>query len=393
MKAVIRILLLALLGGAAVVARPYVFPEKALAVEVYRATRGEVRETVTSPSSGTIVSRRQAVVAAEATGRVARVLLDRGDRAAEGAPVVLLDERDAEVEVRAAEAALATRRTALEAAQLRLEKAEADHAANEPLFGRRLISEDQWRLQRTTRDTARADVESARCAVAEAEVAVERTRVALAKRRVAAPFSGMIRRKLVEAGEHVVVGQPVFEIYDDASLFVRAPIDEVDLPKIRPGLAVDVALEPFGDRLFPGVLRTIEPGVATAKELNRTGEVEVDLKEVPAPAADGSYPAGLGPIRVGMSADVEVVVRTRADSLRVPAFAVHKDDETRFLYLVLGGRIERRVVRIGLENWDHAEVLEGISLGDAVVVSLDLKDLAPGRAATIAKEVRRIEVE
>jgi HlyD family secretion protein len=277
--------------------------------------------------------------------------------------------------------------------QFRLRKAEEDFASAAPLFAKRLISDDQHRVWRTLRDTARADVDSARCAVGEAEVAVERSKVVLAKRRVLAPFAGVIRRKIVESGEYVVVGAPCFEIYDDAGIFVRAPIDEVDLPRIRPGLTVEVTLEPFGDRRFTGVLRTIEPGVSTAKELNRTGEIEVDLKDLPEPAEDGSYPAGLGPIRVGMSADVEVIVRTHPRALRVPAYSVHTSDESRYIFLVVLGRIEKRTVKVGLTNWDYTEVVEGIAEGDAVVISLDMKDLAHGKPAHIVREVKKVEVE
>jgi len=393
MRGVFQLLLLGLAVGALVAAKPYLLPEKPLEVEIFRAAPGIVRETVTSPSSGTIASRHEAVVSSEAMGRVAEVLFERGDRVDRGAVVVALEDRDAEVEVRAAEAALATRRTALDSAQFRLAKAEEDYTSAAPLHETRLISDDQHRVWRTIRDTARSDVAAARSAVGEAEVAVERARVVLSRRRVTAPFAGVIRRKLVEAGAHVVVGTPCFEIYDDARIFVKAPVDEVDLPRIRPGLSVDVALEPFGERIFAGVLRVIEPGVQTAKELNRTGEVEVDLKDLPAPGADGSYPPGDGPIRIGMSADIEVIVRTRPDALRVPAYAVHEQDETRYVFVVTDGKIEKRTVRTGLANWDFAEIAEGLREGEAVVVSLDMKDLVPGKAAKVVKEVKRVEVE
>ena len=56
-------------------------------------------------------------------------------------------------------------------------------------------------------------------------------------------------------------------------------------------------------------------------------------------------------------------------------------------------RIERRVVKVGLSNWDYAEITDGVREGDAVVVSLDMKDLAPGKPARVAREIKRVEVQ
>src|SRR5687768_9171131 len=114
MRRALRILALLAMAAGLYFARPYVFPEKKVEVLIFRAARGDVRETVTSPTSGTIISRHEAVVAAEANGRVAKVVLQEGDRAAEGAAVVLLEDADVAVEVKAAEAAVATRRTVLD---------------------------------------------------------------------------------------------------------------------------------------------------------------------------------------------------------------------------------------------------------------------------------------
>jgi len=394
MNRLIRGVLLIAIAPAFFFARPYILPERALEVNVFRVELGEVRETVTSPSSGTVVSAQEATVSAEASARVATIHLREGDQVGDGAVVIELESADAAVEVRAAEAALATRRTALDIAALQAAKAEDDLASAEPLHARGLMAKDQFRVVRTLRDTTRLDVEAARRAVAEAEVAVERARVALERRTIEAPFPGVIRRMLVEVGETVAPGAPCFEIYDHRRIFVRAPLDEVDIPRVSEGLATLIALEPFGDHLFRGALRKIAPGVQTGKELNRTVEVEVDLVEAPAKAAqDASYPSADGPLRVGMSADIEVVTRTRTGVLRVPHYAVHEDEGGRFVYLVADGRIVRRTVTVGLWNWDYAEIASGLLRDDPVVVSLDLEELKPGKPAKIKREVRKVEVD
>ena len=400
-------------------------PERPLEVKVFRVVRGPVRETVSTPSAGTVVSVHEAVVAAEAAGRVARFHFREGDRVAESSAVVTLEERDASVEVKAAEAAVARQRALVEEAVLRERKAQWDFDRVDSLYKRNLVPEDQFEAARVALEVARVAVETARRALAEGEVAVERARVALAKRRVLAPFTGVIRKRRVEVGEYVLPGTPCFEIYDDTNLFVRAPIDEVDVPRLEAGQTVEVTLESFRDSPIRGRVRLVDPGVRTAQDLNRTGEIEVDLLEVPAPnasavpassrsetqdgrapppappgvgfvavqASDGC-PSALGPLRVGMSADLEVIVRVKEGCLRIPAYAVHEDEQIgRFAFLVEAGRIARRTIRVGLQNWDYAEVLEGLAPGDAVVVSLDLEGLEAGRAARIAGEVTKVTAD
>jgi hypothetical protein len=95
-----------------------------------------------------------------------------------------------------------------------------------------------------------------------------------------------------------------------------------------------------------------------------------------------------------MSADIEIVTRAHPAALRVPSYAVHESDVDRFVYALGGdGKVERRAVTIGYWNWDFAEVATGLVEGDAVVVSLDLKDLAPGKPAVIAREIKKVAVE
>jgi HlyD family secretion protein len=365
--------------------REWLFPRKPLEVKVFRAARGEVRETVASPSAGTVVSRREATVAAEAPGRVTALRVRAGDRVAEGAPIVDLDARDAELDLEAAKASFDRQRAALDQARAKYAKAKEDW--ERARTSRSIFSEDQVRAFEVAHEVAAGEAAWAERAVTEAEIAVKRARVALEKRSVRAPFAGIVRRTLIEVGEFVGVGTPCFEMFDDVHIYVKAPIDEVDLPRVRVGAPVEVTLQSFPDAVFPGKVSKIEPGVRASQELNRTGEVEIDLFEGGREAGAGAAYAPAPQIRVGMSADLEVIVQSKPQALRVPSYAVHEEERVRFVYVVEEGKIARREVKIGLANWDHAEIVEGLSPGDPVVVSLDLDGLAAGAPARIAGEV------
>ena len=70
---------------------------------------------------------------------------------------------------------------------------------------------------------------------------------------------------------------------------------------------------------------------------------------------------------------------------------MHEDEKGHFVYTVEEARVARRAIRVGYANWDFAEVTDGLSEGDAVVVSLDVEGLAAGAAATIKGEVTKVQ--
>ena len=96
-----------------------------------------------------------------------------------------------------------------------------------------------------------------------------------------------------------------------------------------------------------------------------------------------SIPAGQQNLSLlpGTSADVEVILDSRADVLRVPTPALLEGSRA---YVVAGGRIAERTISPGLKNWDWTEVRSGLKPGDLVVTSLDLQGLTPGREVRVA---------
>jgi HlyD family secretion protein len=79
----------------------------------------------------------------------------------------------------------------------------------------------------------------------------------------------------------------------------------------------------------------------------------------------------------GYSADVEVVLERREDTLRIPT-AIIEGDGTVLVYDPATGRLERRTVRTGIANWEFTEVLEGVSAGERLVSSIDREGVEAG---------------
>jgi HlyD family secretion protein len=104
----------------------------------------------------------------------------------------------------------------------------------------------------------------------------------------------------------------------------------------------------------------------------RTVEVEVAFDQ----------PPGTENLLVGYSADVEIVHAVHANVLRIPTqtllSAPSMQETKRVLFYRADGVLEERTVTTGLANWDHTEIISGLSEGDQIVMSLDQAGVKAG---------------
>jgi HlyD family secretion protein len=149
-------------------------------------------------------------------------------------------------------------------------------------------------------------------------------------------------------------------------------MDEVDSRSVRPGLAVRVTVDSFRDRSFAGRVHRVAPYVLDVQEQNRTVEIEVVIEDSEAP--EHFLP--------GTSADVEVILETHEDALRMPTSALMEGDR---VLVVRDGVLAEIEVEVGLKNWDFTEITAGLEAGDLIVVSLDRAEVKAGAEAEVVE--------
>jgi HlyD family secretion protein len=164
---------------------------------------------------------------------------------------------------------------------------------------------------------------------------------------------------------------PAIDLIDDTCLYVRAPMDEVDAPKISAGQPVRISFDALPKQSFPGTVKRVAPYVSAVEKQARTVDIEAVLDPAKAPAK----------LLVGYSADVEVVLAVRDKVVRVPTSAIQEG--ARVLLAAADGTLQERTIKTGLSNWEFTEVLEGLSAGDKVVTSLEREGVKPGAAFVV----------
>ena len=175
-----------------------------------------------------------------------------------------------------------------------------------------------------------------------------------------------------------VATPPAIDLIDESCLYIEAPMDEVDAPRIQVGQPVRVSLDALPKQPLAGKVRRVAPYVLAVEKQARTVDVEVDFER----------PPGVN-LLVGYSADVEVVLAGRPNVLRVPTAALIEGSKVMVLN-VDSGKLEERKVKAGMANWEFTEIVEGLSEGERIVISLEREGVKVGARATAAADAAAV---
>lgn len=169
------------------------------------------------------------------------------------------------------------------------------------------------------------------------------------------PANGVVLEKIAVQGMRFMPGEPLFKIADLSAIWLLADVFEQDLALVRVGQAVKISVDAYPEKELAGKIAYIYPTVSPE---TRTAKVRVEL----------ANPGGM--LRPDMYASVQLVAgHDKAQALTVPDSAVI-DSGTRQVVLVqrAEGLFEPRAVKLGMRSDGYAEVLQGLSEGESVVV-------------------------
>jgi HlyD family secretion protein len=224
------------------------------------------------------------------------------------------------------------------------------------------------RAKQAACDAANASVEVSQARLSVVQAALDRT-------RLTAPFAGTVAEVNGEVGEFVTpspVGiptPPAVDLMDISCLYVSAPMDEVDAPEIRVGMPTKISMDSIPDTKFDGKVRRVAPYVLETEKQARTVDVEVDFL----------CQEDCRNMMPGYSADIEVILKSRENTLRIPTEALLEGNK--IVLFGADGVLHERKVETGLSNWEWTEVTSGLAEGDEVVVSVEREGVEDGAEA------------
>jgi len=335
--------------------------------------RGRVERSVANTRAGTVKSCRRAKLATPAGGQIAALPVKEGDRVRAGQVLLELWNEDTAAQARVAEEQSRSAVLHAEEACVRADTAEREAERARKLHRDGLLPEDQLDRATSTAKTLRAGCNAARADIRQSRARVEAARASLTRTVLRAPFDGIVAKVTGEMGEFTtpsppgIPTPPAIDLIDDSCLYVTAPIDEVDVARVRVGQPATITIEAFPGRRFSGRVRRVAPYVVDLEKQARTVDVEVEL----------TNPGDAQSLLVGYSADVEIILEVRDNVVRVPTQALLEGN--RVLVFTAGdGQLVERQLQAGLSNFAFTEITSGVQPGEKVVLSVEREGVAAG---------------
>jgi multidrug efflux pump subunit AcrA (membrane-fusion protein) len=358
-------------------------------------------------ATGSLVADETSDIAPKTAGKIKNVMANVGEFVSQGSVIATIDDKDARLQLASAQAGVKQAVAGVRQAEARLglspngtfnsstipevrgananyqqalaelRQAEANEKRYRELVETGDVALITYETYRTTRDTARARVNSAKeqldasintakqsnQAIASAQAAVEaaRTQVGTAEQAIAdtvirAPFSGFISNRPVAVGEYVSSASIVATLLRSNPIKIQIQISEADVPTVVLGRGVSVQVDAFKDRNFAGTVTAVNPAIDAT---SRSAVVEARIDN------------GENLLRTGMFGTARITKEGGGTGIFVPKSAVYNDASTQSYraFVVVEGIVKLRVLQLGTEEGDSVQILDGLNAGETVATS------------------------
>lgn len=339
-------------------------PPQAQSKAINIKTSGVAGRTVdrSVEATGALMAWDEVVVSSEVPGTVEKISADLGDGVRAGQTLLVLDQREAGLNIGDAEALHQTNIKTLEKERARLSDAKTTFARYDELFRQGMVSASQYDSSKTQLDVSAAQVKEA-----EARVEQSVARLALARKKLSdtvirSPISGQVRKRFVSTGEAVKDKSALFTVVSTGVLKFRGAVPESAAPMIKTGQPAVISVEAFRDRTFKGKITRISPSVDSE---TRTLEIEAAI-----PNPDGV-------LKPGFFAKGTVFTKKEENVPFVPESAVYSFVGITKIFVITGGKARERLVKTGVRQGDMVEVIDTIKPGEAVATA-NLSNLYDG---------------
>ncbi|MEK6799489.1 MAG: efflux RND transporter periplasmic adaptor subunit [Planctomycetota bacterium] len=403
--------------GAADKSLLHVADEVPLTVNVVQPERESITRLVQAP--GDVEAVLEVEISSEIVSKIEEMPVEEGHRVHKGDLLCRLDDRHLVAEIESAEARISQIKAMIVQADAELEKAERDLARQVMLSESSATSDLELRDYQTVRNRLRAVRDQRQYELAQADAGLKRINEDLARTIIHSPIDGVISKLNAKQGEVVVTGTMnnpgtvIMSISDLSHMQVRAKIDEIDVPSVKPDQPARLYLQADQDR--PVLARVLRVASKGSKPLGRDVVTFETLLEV---LSDDPR------IKPGMTANVEIEVAKEDNAITVPVEAVvHRmrkelpdsvleafdrrqsgvglSDRARqaqyikVVFLKDGDAAKVRLVEPGIADTRRVSLLTGVEVTDTVIVGpyRSLDQLKENRKVALAKDEKDKEAK
>lgn len=308
-----------------------------------------VKKTV---ATGSVVPRKEVEIKPQVSGIIETLYVEPGDVVKRGAPV-------AKIRVIPQATSLASAESRVRLARINVENAEREFERNEGLWKQGILSEEDYRQRELDRDRAKAELEAAMDNLDVVLKGSTQRGGETSNTIVRATIDGTILEVPVEEGNSVIEantfndGTTIATVADMDELIFEGKVDESEVGKLKPGMALELTIGAIESHRFDAVLEYIAP-----KGVEDAGAIQFQIR-----AALDKNPEAL--IRANYSANADIVLDRRDDVLTIDEGLLQFEGEDTYVEVETAPQqFERRKVVTGLSDGIRIEVVEGLAESD-----------------------------
>ena len=307
---------------------------------------------------GDVLPDTQLDVKAEVGGRIKVLHVEPGDTVKAGDLLVEIDDTDIVSEMDSA-------KTEIDGANLAVTKSERNFERAKDLFEGKLISQEAF-------DNLSSELDISRNTYTKAERKMQLVKDRLSKTKVVAPTDGTVltvptvEGQVAIAAASVNSGTTLMSIANLSKLIVETHVNQVDVSKLIPKQQVKLLAESLKEDEMKAEITFIAP-VATIRNGIKGFTVRAAI----------DHPSVR--MRPGMTVQMTIPVAHAGDAVSVPISAVFKGSgNSRVVYVRKGTRTEKRAVKVGVSNTESAQILQGLQLGEEILLNEPERTLKRG---------------
>lgn len=335
----------------------------------------DIEQTVIA--TGTLEAYKQVSVGAQVSGQITKLHVDFGDQVKQGDPIAEIDSLTQQNDLANAKAALANIKAQRAVQAAALKKAQLAFTRQKTMLAQNASSREDYETAEADLNTAKAQVAALDAQIQQAQIQVSTAEVDLGYTKITAPIDGTVVGVVVKEGQTVNSAQSAPTLVKLAQLdqmTVRAEISEADVVRVKPGQEVYFTILGEPGKRYSATLRMVEPAPdsindddsssssSSSSTSTDTAIYYMGVFDVPNPD---------GKLRISMTAEVSIVLDSAKGTPSIPVSALgsaNRDGSYTVQVLGRGGRVEERQIRTGLENSINAQVLDGLQLGEQIVL-------------------------
>jgi len=334
-----------------------------------KVRRGDIIQTVVT--TGEVASAQLVDVGAQVSGQIERLLVVTGQKVSQGELIAEIDSTSQRNELATSQARLESYEAQLLARRTALKTAQAKYDRELKLKQRDATVEENLDNAEQALASAQAALAETESLIIQARIAVDTAETNLGYTRITSPLAGTVVSVPVEEGQTVNASQQaptLAKIADLSRMEIKMQISEGDVTKLRPGLRVSYTILSEPDRVFTGVLDSVDPGLTALSDGGYTGSTAAGTAvyyygKLKADNADGT-------LRIGMTTQNTIIIDEARDALMVPSIAVNPTGLDTAVVRVLEKKLPAdRTISTGLSDNMNTQVLSGLAEGEEVVAA------------------------